>query len=1032
MKLFAQPLVFAAAMIFAFSAQNNFGQGTVYWRNTAANGNWANDDGSNINNWYRSTPNGWDVRRGDLGDGQWSATGTKAYNIFIFDNGTQATTTVNAIGGAQHLVYRLLLRNNTDRTFNATDGGNIKLGGGSEDAKIETEAGATGTYTFNVPIELAKTTEISAVNGNMVFNSGSTINTAGNILESHTASGKQVEFKGVISGTSGQFQHKGAGLVILDAVNTYTGATTVEASGGRIQIKNASALGGTGGATTVSAGAAVEILNALGSSIGETLTLSGDGISGGGALRNLTGDNTWSGAISLGSSGVRINSDANTLSLTGGVNLNSNTLYLGGSGNITIDSNLTNAGKNTSDGAVYWNGSGTLRLNQATQSGLTGNIALRSGTVLIGANNALGTGAVTVGAGSAITLASADTAGRSIGNNITMSTSDRLNLGQASTGTGNLTLGGTLAFGATGANHFLNVANSVTTVTINGIVSGASKNLIKEGAGTLVLSANNTFSGGSQINNGTLLVGNNAALGTGTLTFDFAGGTGTRALASASSAAYTLNNNFNLYFNNLTLGQTTGGTGSLTLGGSGKTFNLGSDGTETIRVVTLNGSHTIAGVVEGGANNRLAVAGGGTLTLSGVNTFSGGIQIREGTLRIGHNNALGSGALQVQFDQAGTRTLASSSADARTITNNVNVFNSLTIGQAEGGTGSLTLSGTVYLGDEPNEFRTLTVNGNHTISGAVTGNRGIQKWGAGTLTLSGANTSTGNILIDDGVINLNGGSLGAGTIEIGANVGGETAATLRVSSGSFARNITVNSTGTAGERTIDFANTSGTATLSGNVSIEKDAYVATASGGVGKLSGAITRLGTAGIIKTGAGTLDLGTQTHNVSSIAVQGGTLLLGAANQLGTSTGAASSLNLSAGTTVKTAFDLTSNVLTLAGSSAQADTIFDFNSGSGNDFVFGSTSWSGGNLKLSNVAIGTVVNFGTFTGNAGLTFNDFQSKVSFTDTGLQAQINFSGTSLAVAAIPEPKVYVAAGALALLIGLAEFRRRKKIVSSKV
>ncbi|NCY23026.1 hypothetical protein EBX31_13880, partial [bacterium] len=363
-----------ASVISLFSVQDVSAQGTVYWRNNAGNGLWANDDGSNINNWYRSTPNGWDVRRGDLANGVWSATGTKAYNTFIFDNGTQATTTVNAIGGAQHLVYQLLLRNNTDRTFNATNGGNILLGGGSQNAKIETESGATGTYTFNVPIELAKTTEISAVNGNMVFNSGSTINTAGQTLQSFTTSGKQVEFKGVISG-GGQFQHKGTGLVILEGANTYTGATTVEASGGRIQIKNASALGGTEGATTVSAGAAVEISGGLGSNIGENITLSGDGISGAGALRNLTDNNTWSGAISLGSSGVRINSDANTLSLTGGVDLNSNTLYLGGSGNITIGSNLTNAGKTTSDGALYWNGSGTLRLNQATQSGLTGNIA---------------------------------------------------------------------------------------------------------------------------------------------------------------------------------------------------------------------------------------------------------------------------------------------------------------------------------------------------------------------------------------------------------------------------------------------------------------------------------------------------------------------------------------------------------------------------------------------------------------------------------------------------------------------------------
>jgi len=247
-------------------------------------------------------------------------------------------------------------------------------------------------------------------------------------------------------------------------------------------------------------------------------------------------------------------------------------------------------------------------------------------------------------------------------------------------------------------------------------------------------------------------------------------------LASSSSTGYTLNNNFNLYYNAFTLGQATGGTGSLTLGGIGKTFFLGEDGAENVRVVTVNGSHAIAGQITGGANNRLAVAGGGTLTLSGANTFSGGSQLREGTILVGDAAALGTGTLQIQFDQTGTRTLASSSSASYTLANNANIFNSLTLGQTSGGTGSLTLSGATSLGDPVGEVnsRTVTVNGSHTLGGVVSGGNGLVKAGNGTLTLSGAsaNTYTGLTTVSAGTLNLNKSSgnaiAGATTISSGA------------------------------------------------------------------------------------------------------------------------------------------------------------------------------------------------------------------------------------------------------------------------
>ena len=591
-----------------------------------------------------------------------------------------------------------------------------------------------------------------------------------------------------------------------------------------------------------------------------------------------------------------------------------NEVFVGGDSGSAVILNQAN----TYTGATTINAAATARAQNAQAFGTTaggvtvtsGGVIEISGTTAIG-NESLNLNGTGISSGGALRNTSAN---NSWGGLVTLQSASRIN-----SDAGTLTLDVSSGNAITGAHNL--TFGGAGSVEVKDPIATSTGTLTKDGTGTLTLTGNNTYSGETLLNNGTILVGNAGAFGTGTMTINYDTGSGTRSLASSSASNFTLNNNFNLYFNSFTLGQASGGTGSLTLGGSGKNFYLGNDASTANRVITVNGNHEIAAAVTGGANNH------------------------------------------------------------------------------------------------------------------------IVKQGGGQLTLSGANTSTGNIYIDSGTINLSGGSLGAGNIDLGGGSANNSInsdnATLKVTSGSFSRPITVNaettSGGASGSRTIEFANTSGTATLSGNVSIEKNVSVTTASGGIGKLSGVISRSGTAGIIKTGAGTLDLGAQTHSVSSIAVQQGTLLLGAANQLGASTTSAADLNFSAGTTLKTALDLTGNILTLAGTAAQADTIFDFNSGSGNDFAFGSTTWYGGNLKLSNVAIGTIINFGTFTGNAGLTFNDFQSKVSFSDTGLQAQINFSGTSLSVAAIPEPRVYAAAAGLVLLIGWAEYKRRrgKKLGASR-
>jgi hypothetical protein len=174
------------------------------------------------------------------------------------------------------------------------------------------------------------------------------------------------------------------------------------------------------------------------------------------------------------------------------------------------------------------------------------------------------------------------------------------------------------------------------------------------------------------------------------------------------------------------------------------------------------------------------------------------------------------------------------------------------------------------------------------------------------------------------------------------------------------------------------------------------------------------------------------------STIAVNsGGTLLLGAANQVGDTTG----ITLSGGTLNTAGYADAVGKLTVSANS----TIQGLNSTSGSAFTFSDidlgnySTASGSALTLlptsGTYSQGTVIQLSSvaassWSGYSATSLNNFSSKISFSDANLMAQINFgggtSGTTLTVAAIPEPKVYFAAAGLVLLIGMAEYRRRRQ------
>lgn len=154
----------------------------------------------------------------------------------------------------------------------------------------------------------------------------------------------------------------------------------------------------------------------------------------------------------------------------------------------------------------------------------------------------------------------------------------------------------------------LTISAAGSDVAISGIISesGGTFGLTLNGSYTVTLSGANTYSGDTYLNSGTLVVGNDSALGTGVLYMN--GGT----LDVQDGQTHTLANN----------------------------VTLSADGT----LNTTSGNLVLSGVVgESGGSYGLVVNGSGSLTLSGANTYSGDTTLNGGTLVVANSSALGVG-----------------------------------------------------------------------------------------------------------------------------------------------------------------------------------------------------------------------------------------------------------------------------------------------------------------------------------------------------------------------------------------------------
>ena len=297
----------------------------------------------------------------------------------------------------------------------------------------------------------------------------------------------------VVSG-SGVLTKVGAGELVMAGNNTYSGITYV--SNGTLRITHTNGLGTTAGGTFVRDGATLH-LDVTGGYPAETIAIVGNGVASVGAINSTVAGNLR-GQINLDGN-ARIRHTTGTLTLSGLLNLSNRTLTVENNTAVEMASgaSISNATLTTGSGAIVKEGSSHFILRPS--SDMTGSITVNAGELRLGPN-ASGSGLV---AGGTLTLAgdtrlsSDGTAGRTVAKNTAISGG----LGLAINSSGNLTFNGTVDLGSA-----VRVITNANGVLFNGAITGSGGGITKRGDGTMTNAANNTYTGATTIEAGTLVM----------------------------------------------------------------------------------------------------------------------------------------------------------------------------------------------------------------------------------------------------------------------------------------------------------------------------------------------------------------------------------------------------------------------------------------------------------------------------------------------------------------------------------------------
>ncbi|EGI5604372.1 fibronectin-binding autotransporter adhesin ShdA [Salmonella enterica] len=570
------------------------------------------------------------------------------------------------------------------------------------------------------------------------------------------------ELKNTLFG-SGSLVKTGTGELTLSGDNTYSGGTTI--SGGTLIAANVNALGSgdidNSGVLQVGEG---ELKN--------TLSGAGSLVKTGTGELMLGGDNTYSGGTTI-TGGTLIAANVNALG-SGDID-NSGTLILDANGAFELANVTTHSGATTALAA-----GSTLDAGQLTQEdGSTLSIDLGAATddavitadsvTLGGTLNVTGIGSVTdswTPEAYTYTLIDSDSAITSDFDDLTIAGMNREDVdfltidGKVDEADNthydltaslswyadrdNATTDAHGTFTLSDPDGSFNVAATLTDVndTLDPGSRWDGKSLTKEGAGTLLLSGDNDYSGGTTINEGTLVAASTTALGTGlvdnnaTLVLDVDGEVSAVGGITTHSGATT----------QLALGT------SLDLGDSALIQQDGS---------TLN--------VELNSDSVQPLITGGSATLGGDLVVSdASLQARASDAEFQSFKLMDMDS-DISGDFTSLTMNLTDQPDYLTVTGTINPEDASEYLLTEGlswnatATSATPAHGTFTLG-AGDSFEVTSVLGDKTGNGDWDG-KSLTKLGAGKLTLSGANTYTGDTNVQEGTLWL----AGDGTIgEVGS------------------------------------------------------------------------------------------------------------------------------------------------------------------------------------------------------------------------------------------------------------------------
>jgi autotransporter-associated beta strand protein len=725
--------------------------------------------------------------------------GANAWDVRI---GGDGAASLSVVSGGTLKVKNILLVGDAGAGSLNVDGGtitaqNVVIGSHGFSGNVNVTNGGVLASRFIAPDGMGGTVTLES--GTLAAAGNLQVTASVNLVGSGTidTAGYSATVSSTISGD--QLIKAGDGVLTLTSTSTYSGGTTL--AGGTLAIAHSANIGGSGsqiefaGGTLRVTGTGISNLDnhsvnwssfdggidvdAAGHTFTISQTLDGTGTltkHGAGTLV-LSAANNHGGAVAAGGvlsvlDDTRLGAPSGPLGLAGG------TLRFTTAGSSEVARATTLTGASTID---VQQASGTITMSQAI-SGAGSITKSGAGTLILGAANSH-TGTTTIAAG---TLRITDPL--ALQNSTVNLVGGTLDLNGLAASVGGLAGGGTVDLQGTvltlgGSNEDSTFAGSITS-------SGGVASVEKVGTGTINLTGNNTYTGGTVLRNGALGITTATNIGGSTSAITFDGGllringTTLTSMGGHSVNWSSFDGGFDVASSNntFTVSQAISGSGSLTKRGAGRLVLSSTSNSYTGGTRLEGGSLQISSLSNVGDSTAAITFAGGILRTSGsaitslstndVNwsTFDGGFDISSSgsTLTLSQTiggtgllTKLGSGTLRMNVANtytgdtnlnAGTLTVAHQDALAQTTlvpgggTLGITVTNFMNIGGLKG-SGSLTLDGFV-----------VNVGGNDqdsTYSGALSSTQAqgqFNKVGEGALTLTGSSSHARPIVIKEGAI----------------------------------------------------------------------------------------------------------------------------------------------------------------------------------------------------------------------------------------------------------------------------------------